>query len=49
MMYRGTADLGDGQQACMEGTLQQCANWAENVIRNHEGGITITIERIAAA
>ena len=46
MEYKGTADLCDGRQIDVEGTLQQCANWAENVIRASDGEVSIQITRV---
>ena len=35
----------DGFSATIKGTIQECANWADNIIRLHgEGTITIKSE-----
>ena len=34
-LFRGTAKLPDGTELTMQGTIMECANWADNVIRAH--------------
>lgn len=41
--YKGTAVLNDGQELEIFGTIMECANWSDNVIRSHEGKIVIRI------
>lgn len=48
-MYTGIACMADGSTVCMEGTLQECANWADNIIRAAEQEITIVIKQKGAA
>lgn len=43
--YEGTAEH-DGLKVTVTGSLQQVANWADNIIRNSDHGITINIKRI---
>ena len=42
--YTATCVTADGKQMSIEGTIQQCSNWADNVIRA-SGACSITVER----
>ena len=42
MQYEAVAVLPDGRTLTVTGTIQQCSNWADNVIRVN-GECTITI------
>ena len=44
--YTGTASLGDGRELRVSGSILECANWAENVIRANGGEIVIQITRV---
>lgn len=44
--YSGSAVLPDGTEITVTGTIQAVANWADNVIRLSEEGITINIVRL---
>ena len=46
MEYRAVAELSDGKQLQVTGSIMQCANWAENVIRANGGEIQIQITMI---
>lgn len=46
-IYTGTAKLADGQEYQVQGTIIECAAWADNIIRSNDGNITIDIRRIA--
>lgn len=47
MLYRATANLSGGQQIQSEaGSFDDCAKWAEDVIRANGGDITVRILRI---
>ena len=46
-MYKGTAKLPDGQTIEVRGTFQECACWAENVIRSNPGNVDIRIREVA--
>ena len=43
-MFHGEAKLEDGRTLTADGTLMQCANWADNVVRA-EGACEIEIRR----
>jgi len=45
-MYTGQARLEDGRVIEMTGTIMECANWCDNVIRENDGEITIDIRRM---
>lgn len=45
-MYKGTAKLADGQTLEICGTIQECANWADNIIRANQGEIIINIREV---
>ena len=44
--YSGTALFPDGHSVTAEGSIQQVANWADNIIRASEESITIQIKRM---
>lgn len=44
-IYTGTAKLSDGTEVQITGSIMECANWADNMIRISERGITIEIRR----
>lgn len=44
--YSGTALFSDGHTVTAEGSIQQVANWADNIIRASEESITIQIKRM---
>lgn len=44
--YSGTALFLDGHSVTTEGSIQQVANWADNIIRASEESITIQIKRL---
>ena len=48
-MYNCTAKLSDGRTLQVKGTIQDCANWSENVIRANGGQIEIQIVQIEGA
>lgn len=41
--YTGTASLPDGTEVNTSGTIAECANWADNIIREFGGDIRIEI------
>jgi len=43
--YTGTATLSDGRQITVSGTSQECANWADNIVRQHKN-VYINIRRV---
>lgn len=43
--YSATAAV-NGGQLTTEGTISECANWAENVIRANGGEVTVQLTRI---
>ena len=45
-MYEGTAEYADGTEIRTGGSIQQMANWADNLIRVSETDLTIRIERV---
>lgn len=45
MSYRATAKLEDGRQMDIIGTITECAEWADNLIRVNGGSICIDIRR----
>lgn len=44
-MYYGIAKLPDGKEVRITGTILECANWADNMIRNADGEVIIEIRR----
>lgn len=44
-LFRGTAKLPNGMELTVQGTIMECANWADNVIRS-EGICMIDIRII---
>lgn len=44
-LFRGTAKLPNGTELTIQGTIMECANWADNVIRS-EGICSIDIRII---
>jgi hypothetical protein len=44
-MYTGIAVLKDGKIVTVHGTIQECANWADNIIRENHEEIKIDIRR----
>ena len=44
-VYTGTATLSDGRQITVSGTSQECANWADNIVRQHKN-VYIDIRRV---
>lgn len=42
-MYKGVVNLSDGTTIEVTGTFPELANWADNIIREHAGEITINI------
>ena len=50
MIYRAVAILSGGQEIQSEaGSFEECAEWAEDVIRANSGEITVRINRVAEA
>ena len=50
MIYRAVANLSGGQQIQSEaGSFEECARWADDVIRANSGEITVRITRVAEA
>lgn len=45
MSYHATAKLEDGRQMDITGTITECAEWADNLIRVNGGAICIDIRR----
>ena len=45
MSYHATAKLEDGRQMDITGTITECAEWADNLIRANGGAICIDIRR----
>lgn len=46
MVYTATAKLEDGRILTASGSIQQCANWCENVIRANPGRVDIEIKKV---
>lgn len=44
-IYRAVANLPDGKKLVFKGTIMQCSDWADHVIRDH-GACEITIRRV---
>ena len=47
--YRATAALNDGREISTQGTIMECSNWADNVIRSNDGSIRLSITEIRPA
>lgn len=45
-IYEGRAKLADGSEYIVQGTIIECATWADNIIRSNSGDITIDIRRL---
>lgn len=43
VLYKGEATLPDGKKIEVIGTITQCANWADNVIRAGNGDVQIKV------
>ena len=43
--YKAWASMQDGSVIATEGTIQEVANWADNLIRASEQEVTINIRR----
>lgn len=43
MMYEGKATLTDGRTVEITGTITECAEWADNIVRENGGSIRIDI------
>lgn len=43
-MYEGIATTNDGETIRVTGTFMELANWADNIIREYAGEISINIE-----
>jgi len=44
--YRGEAQAAGGETFTTTGTIQECACWAENIIRARDENITVRIRRL---
>jgi len=44
--YRGTATLNDGRTVETTGTIMECADWSEDILRENGGQIEIRIDEI---
>lgn len=50
MIYRAMASLSGGQQIQSEdGSFEECARWAEDVLRANGGEITVRITQVTEA
>ena len=45
-MYTADATLSDGRHITITGTITDCANWADNIIRSNDGSIKIDIRKM---
>ena len=45
-VYKATATLEDGSTLTATGSIHQCANWCENVIRCNPGKVDIEIKKM---
>lgn len=45
-MYIATATLENGETFTITGSIMQCANWAEIIIRSSSGNVNIEIKQV---